>query len=121
MACVIEGQINEHGTPLIPLRLADQDWLAIVDTEFNGGLELPATLAEMLNAESYGKVEPRLAAGIVVSEEIFLVELDFDGKHEFTPATFAAVNHVLVATRLMRHHRLELDFPARTVRLERVR
>ncbi len=117
---MIEGQINEHGTPLIPLRLADQDWLAIVDTGFNGGLELPAALADVLNAESFGKVESRLAAGIVVSEEVFLVELDFDGRREFTPATFAAVRHVLIGTRLMRRHRLELDFPARTVRLERV-
>lgn len=118
---MIEGQINEHGTPLIPMRLADQDWLAIVDTGFNGGLELPAALAAVLDAESFGDVESRLAAGFVVTEELFLVELDFDGRREFTPATFAAVDHVLIGTRLMRRHRLELDFPARTVRLERTR
>ena len=116
---MIEGHINEHGTPLIPLRIADQEWLAVVDTGFNGGLELPKSLADVLDAESYGLVESRLAAGIVVSEEVFLVELEFDGRREFTPATFAAVNHVLIGTRLMRHHRLELDFPARAVQLER--
>lgn len=118
---MVEGQINEHGTPLIPLRLAGRDWMAIVDTGFNGGLELPAVLAGVLDAESFGNVESRLAAGIVVTEEVFLVELDFDGRREFTPATFAAVSHVLIGTRLMRRHRLELDFPARTVRLERTR
>ncbi len=116
---MIEGQINEHGTPLIPLRLADRDWMAIVDTGFNGGLELPETLADVRDAESFGTVRAPLAAGIVVTEELVLVELDFDGHHEFTPATFAAANHILVGTRLMHRHRLELDFPARTVRLER--
>ncbi len=116
MAFVIEGHINEHGAPLIPLRLAEQDWLAMVDTGFNGGLELPKSLADVLDAESFGIVESRLAAGIVVTEEVFLVELEFDGQREFTPTTFAAVNHVLIGTRLMRRHRLELDFP---VRLER--
>ena len=113
---MIEGQINEHGTPLIPLRLADRNWMAIVDTGFNGGLEPPETLADVLDAESFGTVRARLAAGIVVTEE-----LDFGGHHEFTPATFAAANHILVGTRLMHRHRLELDFPARTVRLERAR
>lgn len=116
---MIEGQINEHGTPLIPLRLADRDWMAIVDTGFNDGLELPAVLAGVLDAESLGDVESRLAAGIVVTEEVFLVELDFDGHHEFTPSTFAAVDHVLLGTRLMRRHRLEIDFPKATVRLTR--
>jgi predicted aspartyl protease len=119
MARVIEGIVNEHGVPVISLRLADRVWAAIVDTGFNGGLELPASLAGQIDAEYHGLVESRLAAGIVVNEEVFPVELDFDGRREFTPATFAEVQHVLVGTRLLRRHRLVVDFPARTVLLER--
>ena len=119
MARVIEGTVNKHGIPVIPLRLADRNWLAIVDTGFNGGLELPASLVGQIDAEYHGLVESRLAAGIVVKEEVFVVELDFDGRTEFTPATFAEVEHVLVGTRLLRHHRLAVNFPARTVQLER--
>ena len=62
---MIEGHINEHGTPLIPLRIADQEWLAVVDTGFNGGLELPAVLAGVLDAESLGDVESRDRKSVV--------------------------------------------------------
>lgn len=116
---MIEGDINEHGVPVIPLHLADREWPAIVGTGFNGGLELPVALAEQVDAEFHGVVESQLATGIVASEEVFVVEVEFDGRREFVPATFTEIEQVLVGTRLLRHHRLEMSFPARTVLLER--
>jgi hypothetical protein len=49
------------------------------------------------------------------------VDFPFDGGTLRVNATFAQVSEILIGTRLLRDYRLEIDFPARTVQLERIR
>ena len=41
---MIVGRVNSDGVPLLTLPVAGQSWAAIVDTCFNGDLELPQSL-----------------------------------------------------------------------------
>jgi hypothetical protein len=54
-------------------------------------------------------------------EDLYLVDFPFDSQSMTALASFAPVRDILIGTRLLRDYRLEIDFPARTVRLERVR
>ena len=114
---MISGIVTEDGVPLVTLRLDDEDWVAIIDTGFNGSLELPAPLSTRLKTETLGFIDAELAAGVTIREELFEIQIDFDGEPVAAQATFADVRFVLIGTRLLARHRLEIDFVSGTVRL----
>ena len=117
---MITGFVNQTGIPFIPVRFADRDLLAVVDSGFNGDLELPETLFGIGPQDYLGSAESFLAGGQQVEEDVYQVPLEFDGRSLHVETTFADTQTALVGTRLLREHHLEIDFPAKTVRLKRV-
>ena len=119
---MILGTIEEaDGVPTVLISLAGRLWPAIIDTGFNGDLELPMGLLPLVNARFLCREPSYLAAGQVVDEDTYLVDFPFDGQIYAAEATFVPSDSLLIGTNLLRDHFLELDFPAQTVRLERVR
>jgi hypothetical protein len=53
-------------------------------------------------------------------EHCYQVEFPFDGETHYVLATFVPGDEILIGTRLLRRHRLEIDFTTRSVLLERV-
>ena len=114
------GHVNPEGEPIVVLPIAGRDWRAIIDTGFNGDLQLPEALRPFVNPRFLWEIESQLAADQWVVEELFAVDFPFDGKTVRARATFVHDGDLLLGTHLLRDYRLEIDFPARTVRLERV-
>jgi predicted aspartyl protease len=56
------GEIDETGTPIIRLSIADQEWIATIDTGFNGDLELPEQLADVFTPSTPASPRPHSAA-----------------------------------------------------------
>ena len=52
---MIAGSVNADGIPLLRLAVAARSWPAIVDTGFNGDLELPQSLHASVNARFKGR------------------------------------------------------------------
>lgn len=71
---MILGVVSADGVPTIALSIAGQDWSAIIDTGFNGDLELPNDLRDSLNARYVGRVTSALAGGQILEEDVYLVE-----------------------------------------------
>ena len=117
---MIRGVVSDQGLPTITLTVSGRDWAATIDTGFNGDLELPDALREMLNAQFVGRATAALAGGQSVEEELFLVDFPFDGRTVHVEATFVAGNRILIGTRLLREYSLQIDFVSRTVQLQRV-
>ena len=61
-----------------------------------------------------------LAAGQETVEDIFIVDFPFDGQIIAADATFVDGSDILIGTALLREYRLDINFVARTVVLERV-
>jgi clan AA aspartic protease len=116
---LIEGSVCDDGVPVIDVEVAGTSWRAIIDTGFNGELELPERLREHSNARMVGRVTSILAANQRVEEDVYLVDFPFDGATVRVQATFVDGDEILVGTRLLRGHRLRIDFPAKTVTIER--
>jgi predicted aspartyl protease len=116
---VIAGAVSEQGVPTIELDVSGRRWTAIIDTGFNGALELPVSLQRTLTGRFVGRVTSLLAAGQTIEEDLYLVDFPFDGEVHQAEATFAAVEDVLIGTQLLRRHRLEIDFQKQTVLIER--
>ena len=116
---MIEGVITDDGVPAIEVEIGSQRWQAIIDTGFNGELELPERLRSYVSAQFVGRATSLLAANQRIEEEVFLVEFPFDGRMFRAQATFAESETILIGTRMLRDYRLRIDFPARTVLVEK--
>ena len=53
---MIEGIITEDGVPAIEVEVGGHRWLAIIDTGFNGELELSERLRPHVNAQFVGRL-----------------------------------------------------------------
>jgi predicted aspartyl protease len=115
---LIAGTVLENGVPGIFVEVAGQSWRAIIDTGFNGDLELPSLLRGELNAQFVGRLSSLLAANMRVEEDVYLVDFLFDGNVVRAEATFVDSDEILIGTGMLQEYRLLIDFPAQTVSLE---
>ena len=116
---MITGIVTDDGVPLIRVSVGDREWPAIIDTGFNGGLELPETCRDAVDPKFLGRFVSELAGGRKIEEDAFGVEFSFDGIRVESEATFVDSETILIGTALLANHQLAIDFPAQTVKLER--
>lgn len=116
---MIGGIVTGEGVPVIDAEVGGQNWQAIIDTGFNGELELPERLKSHVNPRFVGRVTSLLAASQQIDEDVFLVDFSFDGRTIRAQATFTDCDEILIGTGILRDYRLRIDFPARTVLIER--
>ena len=117
---MIRGRVSSDGVPTIILSIADQDWTAIIDTGFNGDLELPETVQTAMNARYVGRVTSALAGGQIIEEDVYLVDFPFDDRTIPAETTFVSGPQILIGTHLLREYRLEVNFARKNVELEKV-
>jgi predicted aspartyl protease len=117
---VISGTVTEDGVPIVLLSLGGRTWDAVIDSGFNGDIELPEQLGRLLEPRFLYRIHSLLASGQEVDEDLYSVQLPFDGQNVTAEATFVSGTSILVGTHLLQSYRLEINFVARTVLLERV-
>lgn len=100
--------------------IAGRLWTAIVDSGFNGDLELPEELQPFVNARFEVEMESQLAGNQRIMEDGYRVSLPFDGEVVSALATFVPGDVILIGLGMLRKHRLEINVPTRTVLIERV-
>ena len=117
---MLTGTVTDDGVPQLHLTVAGQRWPAVIDTGFNGELELPDAVRSAVNARFIGHISVALGGGQHLEEALYLVDFPFDGALLLAEATFVPSQESLLGTQLLRPYRLMIDFPAQTVQLERV-
>ena len=118
---MIRGIVSVDGVPTVTLSIAGQDWPAIIDTGFNGDMELPEVLRNSLNVRYVGRVTSALAGGQTIEEYVYLVEFPFDDQTVQAEVTFVSGFQILIGTHLLREYCLHINFVSGTVELERVK
>lgn len=116
---MIVGTVSGDGVPTITLSVAGQDWPAVIDTGFNGDLELPEALRDVLDVRYVGRVTSELAGGQRIEEDVYIVELPFDDHLIRAEATFVPGSSILIGTHLIREYLLRIDFVHQSVQLTR--
>ena len=116
---MIAGKVTDDGVPVVMLSLGQRDWTTVIDTGFNGDLELPEALRDLLAPRFKGQFHSLLAGGQRILEDTFEVQFPFDGESVLAEATFSDSHEILLGTGLLRRHRIVIDFPAQTVRIEK--
>ena len=118
---MIRGFVSDDGVPTITLSVSGQNYTAVIDTGFNGDLELPVDLEDSLNPLFVGRVTSALAGGQTIDEDVYLVDFPFDNRMVQTEATFVKGSQILIGTHLLQDYHLQIDFAGKTVQLARVR
>ena len=119
---MIVGMVDAEGIPMIALMAGDDSYTAIVDTGFNGDLELPEKLYSWVNPRLIGRRWAELAGGRSLEEELYLVDFPFDGRTVTAEASFVSAGEtILIGTGLLGDYRLEIDFPQTKVILKKNR
>ncbi len=116
---MLQGRVRSDGTPVVMVTVAGSTWTAIIDTGFNGDLELPESLRIAVNPRYQNQVVSILAGGQSVVEDLYDVDFPFDGRTVLAESTFVSSNEILIGTHLLLDYRLEIDFPVQTVTLTR--
>ncbi len=116
---MIKGKVSPDGIPFIEVRIKDQTLNAIIDTGFNGDLELPESLHEKLNHRFVGSIVSMLAAGQRIEEYVYLVDFPFDDKIVQAEVTFVPDTQILIGTHLLQNYLLKIDFVNTDIQLSR--
>ena len=116
---MIRGNVSLVGVPTITITVAGKDWPAIIDTGFNGDLELPEVLRKEFTTRYVGRATASLAGGQAVEEDIFLSDFPFDGRTIQAEVKFVTGSQILIGTHLLREYALQVDFVNKTVCLDR--
>jgi hypothetical protein len=60
---LIAGAVSADGVPVIPIAIVNREWRAMIDTGFNGDLELSDALRPFVSRRFVGRTWFLLAAG----------------------------------------------------------
>jgi clan AA aspartic protease len=115
---LIVGIVTKDGVPAIEVEAGGERWQAIIDTGFNGELELPERLRSHMNAQFVGRVTALPATNQSVEEDVYLVDFYFDRKNVRVQATFVDGDEILIGTEMLQDYRLQIDFLAQAVTVE---
>jgi predicted aspartyl protease len=90
---------------------------AVLDTGFDGFLNLPITMAVALGLELTGLVPVEYADGRTNRELVFAVEVNLNGMTRTVPATLTAGSEALAGTSLFDEHEVKFDFTHKKITL----
>ena len=116
----MRGKVTDEGVPILTLTVAGQDWTTVIDTGFNGDLELPNELRDVVQPRFKGQFHSLLAGGQSILEDTFEVRFPFDGQTVIAEAKFTSSSEILLETGMLRRYRLGINYPKQSVSLNRV-
>ncbi len=117
----LAGSVTPRGDALVELRIAGPNGqttlTCLIDTGFTGALALPERLAERLKLTRLGPMTARLADGSETALETYEADVYWLGDRRHVRALTLHGPTALIGVRLLRAHRLLIDYPARTVEI----
>ena len=116
---MITGRVSKSLIPVITLEIGGIPFDTVVDTGFNGYLELPNILRSTLQPRFAGRIKSLLGGGQRIEEDVYLAGIPFDGELVEASVTFVDGDKVLLGTQMLKNHRVVIDFKALSVVLDR--
>jgi len=121
---MIKGYVNEALEPVMEIGLKRGDVITmiptVVDTGFSGYLCLAERCIDQLEM-TFEFAEPyELANGEVVVKDVFRGSIVFDGREQEVDLILTASEDTLIGASLLKDYKLTVDYPKRTVRIERM-
>lgn len=120
---MIEGRVDEALEPVVGVGLKRGDTittiLATVDTGFSGYLCLAEQYIDQLDIVFKFVERYELANGEIIVKDVFRGSIVFDGREQEVDLIFTSSQDTLIGASLLKDCKLSIDYPGRTVRIER--
>lgn len=118
---MVTGALRSTGSPVVPIEIAGQTFEAVVDTGFEGSLQLPDLFFSVLNPVYRADQPYQYADGRMGVIPLYDVVVRFDGEDRVLRTQFeVSSDEIILGVDAMKDYRLEINFVARTVLLEQV-
>ena len=117
-----QGHFRGTGSPMVWVTVGGQTFEAVLDTGFEGGLQLPDAWLPRLRASipaPHQQLTYQLADGRITRTNSYLLEAVLDGESIRVETIFLDGDEILLGVDALRDYRLVIDFPAGTVALDR--
>ena len=113
------GRLASDNRPLITVEVDGLTIEAVIDTGFDGGVQLPDHLLPVLNPPFISRVPFQYPNGQIDWRDTHRVRVVVGGEDTDAVAIFSPNDEVVLGLELLQHFRLTIDFPAGTVELAR--
>ena len=113
------GQLTPTGRATVAVEIAGQNFEAVIDTGYEGGLQLPLDWLAILAPPVHARVTYQLGTGVIVTRDTYLVSFTMDGHTQTVETLFGDSDELLLGVDAMRDYRLVIDYPASTAALDR--
>lgn len=113
------GRLASDKRPLIGIDVDGHPVEAVIDTGFDGGIQLPNAFFPLLNPTPVGREPFLYPNGVIEWLPTYRLRVVVDGSEVETALIFSPNDEVLIGTELLQHFRLTIDYPAGTVELSR--
>lgn len=119
----MNGRVDEQLRALVPIQVSatqtdeTDEIIAWIDTAFNGSLVIPTARIDQLGLAQESSAEAILADGNKVELETFGCWIEWFGTRYHTQVVMNDSEYALLGTILLDGHRLEIDYPQKTVAL----
>lgn len=118
---MITGIVNENDEPAVSISLIlkgkPSDFVAVIDTGFNGYLSVSQKLVNKSSWYFLGYEEYEIATGEKVTQKVYLGEIIFDGKKTNSYILTSKSEDILIGTKLLKNKILTIDFRLRKLRI----
>lgn len=114
---MLVGRLNANGAPIVSVEIDGVLYDATLDTGFESGLQLPATLFPAPPPPRVRAVKFEHANGTASWVYTYLIRVTFASVVIDAETYFSPTDEVLVGVDLLKPYRLTIDFPAGTVEL----
>lgn len=116
------GHFRGSGSPMVWLTLAGNTFEAVLDTGFEGGLQLPDAwripLLPLLT-RPHQQLTYQLPDGRLTKKYSFWLDIDLGGDQLVVETIFMDSDEILLGVDALRDYRLTVDFPAGMVAVDR--
>lgn len=125
MADRIDGYVDFSTlSPMVRVKLISSndeeiEYLAIIDTGYNGEVILPGSKVQEMGLEFLGTIDSELANGEIVEIELFRGRIKWFDKTQEIAIGASQSNDTLLGTLLLINCELNVDFKQGDVRIER--
>lgn len=114
------GRLTSKYVALIPIELFGKPYEAVIDTGFEGSLQLPNSLFQLVNPVHYRFLTYEYGAGQTGTMPSYWVKLTIDGIEYQAETIFADTDQLLIGVEMLTGFRLEIHFVTGLVLLERM-
>lgn len=117
----MKGVINSNFEPAVKIGITiggrAKDFIAVIDTGFNGFISIPHKIIEQTSWQFIGYETYELASGEIVKDKVYMGDIIFCKKKKYTYILSNKTDDILLGTKLFSNKILSVNFKSKKLEI----